>query len=73
MRRNRPAACGNDSGKLPESLIMLAYKRLVRLPKIPLTSALPSDELTERTTDFIAASVTVWRPEPRGAAVLGAG
>jgi hypothetical protein len=33
------------------------YRR--KLPKIPRTSALPSDDATERATDFIAASATV--------------
>ena len=32
---------------------------------MPRTSARPIDDPTERTTDFIAASATVWRPELR--------
>ncbi len=33
----------------------------LRLPKIPLTIALPSDVATERASDLTAASVAVWR------------
>lgn len=47
-----------------------AYRR-DKLPNIPRTSARPSDDATDRATDFIAASATVWRPEPRGAGTPG--
>jgi hypothetical protein len=41
------------------------HYRLVKLPKIPRINARPSDEPTERTTAFMAVSVTVWREEVR--------
>ena len=47
-------------------------KPFVRLPSIPRTSARPTEDPTERTTDLIAASVTVWRLDARGAAWSGA-
>lgn len=37
-----------------------------KLPSTPRTIARPTDEPTERTTDLIAASVTLWRFEVRG-------
>ena len=40
----------------------------VRLPRMPRTIARPTDDPTERTTDLIAASATVWRFGGRGAA-----
>ena len=36
---------------------------------MPLTIALPTDDPTERTTDLIAASATVWRLDGRGVLV----
>ena len=47
----------------------LPLRRRVRLPSIPRTSARPTDDPTERTTDLIAASATVWRPDARGRAL----
>ena len=49
-----------------------SQRRVLRLPRMPRTSARPSDDPTERTTDLIAASATVWRLERRRAARSGA-
>ncbi|GMB81157.1 hypothetical protein NN6n1_19400 [Shinella zoogloeoides] len=47
------------AGGIGAGLILGDYRR--RLPRIPRTSARPSEEATVRATDFIAASATVSR------------
>ncbi len=63
-------ACHSRDTKRQIFIVRISASRpqnpFFRLPRMPRTSARPTDEPTERTTDLIAASATLCRLDARG-------
>ena len=68
LQSNREELLALPAASIVARRASLGHKPFLRLPRMPRTSARPTDEPTDRTTDFIAASATVCRLDGRGAA-----